>query len=152
MQPNASGKRKLDSFQVSRRRIARIWRGCSLLFVAWKLSLFLLCAVLTAWAIPIRAADAPGASAPKTNALQAERVIVVQGEVERPGRFSWTEGVTLTNAVELAGGFTPFADTARVIIRRENGSRERHSYARIIRGQAKNPTLKPNDSVEVRCF
>jgi protein involved in polysaccharide export with SLBB domain len=113
-------------------------------------------ALLGAWAIaiptPIPAADADGKSVPKTNAVQLERVIVVQGEVQRPGRFSWTEGVTLTNAVELAGGFTPFANTERVIIRRGNGSKERHSYARIIQGRAKNPMLKPNDSVEVRCF
>jgi len=75
--------------------------------------------------------------------------VYVGGEVKQAGRFNWVDGLTLTNAIAMAGGFTDFADDSRIQIRRQAGSIERHSYSRIIRGLTNNPTLQPNDQVLV---
>jgi polysaccharide export outer membrane protein len=75
--------------------------------------------------------------------------IYVGGEVKQAGRFNWVDGLTLTNAIATAGGFTDFADISRIDLRRGAGSNERYSYPRIIRGLTNNPTLQPNDQVLV---
>src|SRR5437867_10318917 len=53
--------------------------------------------------------------------------IYVSGEVARPARFDWAIGLTLTNAIQLTGGFTDFADRARIELRRVDGTVERYS-------------------------
>jgi protein involved in polysaccharide export with SLBB domain len=54
-----------------------------------------------------------------------ERFICVDGEVNERGRFAWTNGMTLQNAIDDAGGLTAFAPlTLRV--RHINGSAERY--------------------------
>ena len=78
------------------------------------------------------------------------RFIRVGGEVKLAGRFKWSDGLTLTNAIGIAGGFTDFADRSRIELWRWNGSLERYSYPRIIRGLTNNPTLQPNDQVLVQ--
>jgi len=59
-------------------------------------------------------------------------------------------GLTLTNAIATAGGFTDFADISRIDLLRGAGSIERYSYSLIIRGLTNNPTLQPNDRVLVQ--
>ena len=76
--------------------------------------------------------------------------IYVGGEVKQAGRFAWVDGLTLTNTIAMAGGFTDFADRSRIELRRRAGSLERYSYPRIIRGLTNNPTLQPNDQVLVQ--
>src|SRR5712692_8516792 len=71
--------------------------------------------------------------------------VYVGGEVKQAGRFNWVDGLTLTNAIAMAGGFTDFADRSRIELRRRAGSLERYSYPRIIRGLTNNPPLQPND-------
>jgi polysaccharide export outer membrane protein len=81
--------------------------------------------------------------------VETNQGIYIDGEVGRPGRFIWSPGMTLTNAIALAGGFTDFAQVARVEIRHLNGSMEHYSYPRIVNGSTNNPTLNPNDRVRV---
>jgi hypothetical protein len=79
------------------------------------------------------------------------RIFFVGGEVRQPGRFIWREGLTLTNAIEIAGGLTDFADSD-IKLRRSNGSEERYSlrrYHHMISGSAENPVISPNDQVIV---
>ncbi len=76
--------------------------------------------------------------------------IYVGGEVKQAGRINWADGLTLTNAIAMAGGFTDFADRSRIDLRRRSGSLERYSYPRIIRGLTNNPTLQPSDEVLVQ--
>jgi len=76
--------------------------------------------------------------------------IYVGGEVKQAGRFNWVDGLTLTNAIATAGGFTDFADISRIDLLRGAGSIERYSYSLIIRGLTNNPTLQPNDRVLVQ--
>jgi polysaccharide export outer membrane protein len=46
------------------------------------------------------------------------RPFYILGEVERPGEYPYTNGLTVLNAVATAEGFTYRADTRRVFIRR----------------------------------
>ncbi len=79
------------------------------------------------------------------------RVIFVDGEVMRPGRFLWTNGLTLTDAIEQGGGFTDFADNFRLELRRCcGGPVERFGFQRIVRGLTNNPVLNPGDHLLVR--
>jgi protein involved in polysaccharide export with SLBB domain len=59
--------------------------------------------------------------------VETNPVVFVSGEVMHPGRFIWSPGLTLTNAIALAGGFTDFADRRGLEVRRP-GSIERYSY------------------------
>src|SRR5437867_756207 len=78
------------------------------------------------------------------------RFVYIDGEVKRSDRFVWTPELTLTNAIALAGGFTDFANRARLEIRRfDGGSVERYNYFRIRNGSTNNQALKPNDLVYV---
>jgi len=47
-------------------------------------------------------------SAPQVNSPDVPSVYV-DGEVIVPGRYAWTNGMTLQDAVSAAGGFTDFA-------------------------------------------
>jgi protein involved in polysaccharide export with SLBB domain len=46
------------------------------------------------------------------------RPIYILGQVVRPGRYEYRNGMTVINAVALAGGYTPRAKTSEVTIRR----------------------------------
>jgi protein involved in polysaccharide export with SLBB domain len=57
------------------------------------------------------------------------RFIEVEGEVERPGRFPWTNGMTLSVLIHLAGGLTRQADSARIKLYFQGGV-DNWSYAK----------------------
>lgn len=48
------------------------------------------------------------------------RPYYIVGEVEEPGEFPYTAGMTILNAVAVAGGYTYRADTDRVYVSRPN--------------------------------
>src|SRR6185503_11918517 len=78
---------------------------------------------------PIAAPPASLASRPlfqTITIIETNPVVFVSGEVRQPGRLRWISELSLTNAVALAGGFTDFADKARLEIRRSDGSVERY--------------------------
>jgi len=53
---------------------------------------------------------------------EAESVYVI-GEVGRPGKFKWVKGLTVLQAISMAGGGTPRAALNRVsLVRNENGA------------------------------
>jgi len=71
--------------------------------------------------------------------------VYVDGEFRKPGRYAWTNGMRLKDAIEAAGGFTQFANH-RIRLRHADGTVERYR----LRGDwalTNNPTLKPGDSV-----
>lgn len=51
---------------------------------------------------------------------EARSTVLVFGEVQRPGQYSFKEGDTLSDLIALAGGFTTRADLARIEIRLED--------------------------------
>ncbi len=77
-----------------------------------------------------------------------ERYVYVGGEVTRPGRIVWTPDLTLTKAVQAAGGFTLYAREAQVSL-----VRDRAAYAidanLALRQPDQDPRLVPGDSITV---
>jgi polysaccharide export outer membrane protein len=53
------------------------------------------------------------------------RPFYILGEVQRPGSYPYVDGMTVLNAVVLAGGYTYRARTNRLTIRRANEAEER---------------------------
>jgi len=77
-----------------------------------------------------------------------ERYIYIGGEVQRPGRIVWSPDLTLTKAVQSAGGFTLYAKEARVLL-----TRDRKAYDFDVklaqRHPEQDPLLFPGDSIQV---
>jgi polysaccharide biosynthesis/export protein len=78
----------------------------------------------------------------------------IVGEVQRPGRYPLNTRTTLLQAVQLAGGFSPFASLNKIsVVRGRNGNDEviKVRYKDILSG--KNPggniSLKPGDVIIV---
>ena len=77
-----------------------------------------------------------------------ERYVYVGGEVIRPGRIIWTPDLTVTKAVQAAGGFSLYAKENRLSL-----VRDRVAYpidATLARkNPAEDPRLMPGDSIQV---
>ena len=77
-----------------------------------------------------------------------ERYVYVGGEVARPGRIIWTPDLTLTKAIQAAGGFTLYAKEAQVGL-----VRDRTAYGidanLALRQPDQDPRLVPGDSITV---
>jgi protein involved in polysaccharide export with SLBB domain len=77
-----------------------------------------------------------------------ERYVYVGGEVTKPGRIVWTPDLTVSKAVQAAGGFTLYAKESRVSL-----VREQKAYDINITLAQRNPEqdirLMPGDSVQV---
>jgi polysaccharide export outer membrane protein len=54
----------------------------------------------------------------------AYRPFYIIGEVKAPGQYAYVNGMSILNAVALAGGFTDRADKSEVYIRRNGSSKE----------------------------
>lgn len=77
-----------------------------------------------------------------------ERYVYIGGEVQRPGRIPWSPDLTLSKAVQSAGGFTLYAKENRVTITRD---RQAHDFD-VKLAQKKpdqDPLLFPGDSIQV---
>jgi polysaccharide export outer membrane protein len=77
-----------------------------------------------------------------------ERYVYVGGEVAHPGRIVWTPDLTLTKAIQAAGGFTLYAKEARVTLIRERTAYEIDSELAQHKPD-QDPRLVPGDSVQV---
>jgi len=72
-------------------------------------------------------------------------VVYLSGEFTRTGRFAWTNGMTLKDGIEVAGGFTKWAD-GRIHLIHRNGSQELYRLGPG-RTLTNNPALQPEDLV-----
>jgi protein involved in polysaccharide export with SLBB domain len=53
---------------------------------------------------------------PKAGGRQVEPYIYVSGGVHKPGRYDWTKGMTVIDAIHAAGGFTdPATRKVRIV-------------------------------------
>ena len=84
--------------------------------------------------------------------------IAVFGQVQKPGQFPMTEGMTVVQAISLAGGFTSLADRDRVPLNRRV-SRDKvvrvvFSVAAITEGKMNDILLQSGDTLysEERAF
>jgi len=99
--------------------------------------------------------------APSVSVLVKEvnsKKFAVFGQVQKPGQFPMVEGMTVTQAVSLAGGFTAIADRDRVTLNRKVGRdkvvRVVFSVAAITEGKMNDIPLQSGDTlyVEERVF
>jgi polysaccharide export outer membrane protein len=83
----------------------------------------------------------------------AQRWLTVSGEVKRPGRYPLDGPLTLTRAIEAAGGLTRYASDRLSIRRRDaqgGGTHDIEVDLKAIRdGKAEDPVLAPDDQVSV---
>lgn len=71
------------------------------------------------------------------------RPFYILGEVEKPGTYPYTSGLTVQNAVATAGGFTYRADKKNVYIKRNGETSE-------VKGELKPSTLvAPGDTIRI---
>lgn len=78
--------------------------------------------------------------------------VFVFGEVQKPGTFAYEEGMSIVQAVTLAGGFTKSASQNKTSVTRRVHGQEvkvRVTVQDIALGKAPNFTLEPGDIVYV---
>ena len=76
------------------------------------------------------------------------------GKVTSPGRFAMTNTIDVVQALSLAGGFTPYAQTEKIQILRRDGEKQkviRFDYSKISDGKAleTNILLRSGDTIVV---
>lgn len=80
-----------------------------------------------------------------TNDQVEEFYVTVGGQVKRPGPVAYSKGLTLYNAVQAAGGPTPFGSMYRVSLIRKGKLKEYN----LKTTKAKGVILKPEDTIDV---
>ena len=71
------------------------------------------------------------------------RPFFILGEVSKPGSYAYVNGMTVLNAVAMAGGYTYRADSSGVIIVHANDPEKKEKHVR------EEETVKPGDIVRV---
>ena len=77
-----------------------------------------------------------------------ERYIYIGGEVQRPGRIPWSPDLTLSKAVQSAGGFTLYAKESRVTLTRDRKAYD-FDVRLALRAPEQDPLLFPGDAIQV---
>ena len=85
--------------------------------------------------------------------INSQRIYIL-GEVGRAGAYTLLPGMTVLQALSNAGGFTPFANTKKIyVLRQENGKQQKlfFNYKDVIEGKqsGQNIELKPADTIVV---
>ena len=80
-----------------------------------------------------------------------DRFFYVGGEVNSHGtRVQYSDGLTVTKAIQSAGGLTDFANHSKVwLIRSSTGQRIRVDYDEALKDPAKDPDVYPDDQINV---
>jgi len=96
----------------------------------------------------------PDAAVSVTVLKTGSQRIYVLGKVTKPGEFPVGRNVDVLQALSMAGGLTPFADTNGIRIMRRDGDRQStlpFEYGRVIRGEKleQNVLLRAGDVVVV---
>jgi polysaccharide export outer membrane protein len=79
-----------------------------------------------------------------------DRFFYVGGEIKGSGRQAYTDGLTLTKAIQTAGGMTDFANHGKVwLTHTSTGQRIRVNYDDALQDPAKDPPVYPDDQVNV---
>ena len=86
-------------------------------------------------------------------AVQGNSIYII-GKVNRPGRIPMNSPTDIVQALSLAGGFTPYADTENIRILRRTGKKQKailFDYSKIADGTAMetNILLKSGDTIVV---
>jgi polysaccharide biosynthesis/export protein VpsN len=81
--------------------------------------------------------------------LVAQRFFYVGGEVKTPGRFPWSEDITLMKAINTAAGFTDYANRGKVQLTREKESPQIFNCEELLRNPSKDVPIRPGDTITV---
>ncbi|MDX2276039.1 MAG: SLBB domain-containing protein [Hyphomonadaceae bacterium] len=73
----------------------------------------------------------------------AKGAFYILGEVNRPGEYAYSDGLTAMNAVAMAGGFTYRANRGRVFIQRQGALEEQSERLRP------NTLVMPGDTIRI---
>ncbi|MBN2798020.1 MAG: SLBB domain-containing protein [Deltaproteobacteria bacterium] len=76
--------------------------------------------------------------------------VYLSGEVNRQGTVPFREGMTVTEALSMAGGPTDFAGLSRAYVLRANGEKVRVNLRKVSRGELADFVLHPEDQVIIR--
>lgn len=90
---------------------------------------------------------------PMDQMFRTEFEVSVRGEVQQPGAIPYGPGITLYDALIMAGGFSDDADTARFEVARlraGDASFRRAEVLQVAMADAKRFALQPGDAVSVR--
>jgi polysaccharide export outer membrane protein len=80
-----------------------------------------------------------------------DRYIFVGGDVKIPARYAYSDGMTVTKAIQTAGGFTEFANKKNVRLRRAAGGADIIiNVKKAIENPEYDKLVYPGDSVMVR--
>ncbi|MBI2391149.1 MAG: polysaccharide export protein [Deltaproteobacteria bacterium] len=106
--------------------------------------------------IKVRLRDGKILKNPSVSVLVKEvnsKKFAVFGQVQKPGQFPMTEGMTVTQAISLAGGFTALADRDRITLNRRVSRakvvRVVFSVAAITEGKMNDIPLQSGDTIYV---
>ena len=95
--------------------------------------------------VPVIALPIPASDAPPT-----QPYIYISREVKRHGLYTWSRGMTLTDAISSAGGFTEFAGQARIrVFHKDHSIAGVYDYDRILKHKTRDPLLEPGDYISV---
>jgi len=78
-----------------------------------------------------------------------ERFYFVGGEVRNSGRQIYLGEMTVTRAIDTAGGFTDFANRKKIELRRANGETLRVNWNQVRKNPKLDPQVFPNDHITV---
>ena len=82
--------------------------------------------------------------------LREGRLVYVQGEVANEGPVVYREGLTVTQALSMAGGPGEFAGLRRAYILRADGEKISVNLRRILEGREAEVPLQPDDKLVVK--
>jgi polysaccharide export outer membrane protein len=80
--------------------------------------------------------------------LVTARFFYVGGEVRGPGRYAWTEDVTMLKAINTAGGFTDYANRRKVDLIRGN-KKTPVDFEELRHNPERDVSIQPGDSIWV---
>lgn len=80
--------------------------------------------------------------------LAAQRSFYIAGEVRAPGRFLWSDDITLMKAISTAGGFTDYANRGKVVLT-HGKDRQVYNCEDLQRNPGKDPLIRPGDIITV---
>lgn len=77
------------------------------------------------------------------------RTFYVGGEVRAPSVYPHQANLTLTKALDMAGGFTDFAKKRTINITRADGTRVKVSWFKATKDTKHDPLIHPGDRIQV---
>jgi polysaccharide export outer membrane protein len=80
------------------------------------------------------------------------KTIQILGQVQKPGRYTYYDNMSVVEALSLAGGFTPLAWKDKTILTRTTGGKQSTQeihLGEMVNGRERNIILKPGDRLNV---